>query len=103
MYLHARNKKAAKRGGGRERVGLDVVDLPIGSNADGIVDVLTLDEALTKLAAEAPAKAQLVKLRYFAGLSLEEAAKAMNISEATAKRYWVFARAWLFRELEQTG
>ena len=62
--------------------------------------MLALDEALTRLAAEAPAKAELVKLRYFAGLSLEEAAAAMNISLATAKRYWVFARAWLFKELE---
>lgn len=98
---HARAKGAAKRGGGREQLDFDVVHSPTSSPMDGVVDVLTLDEALTKLAAEAPVKAQLVKLRYFAGLSLEEAAKAMNISEATAKRYWVFARAWLFKELEE--
>jgi RNA polymerase sigma factor (sigma-70 family) len=58
-----------------------------------------LDEALTKLAAEEPAKAELVKLRYFAGLSVEEAADALGISRTTASRYWTYARVWLFSEL----
>jgi RNA polymerase sigma factor (TIGR02999 family) len=100
---HARAKNAAKRGGGHGQIELDVEGLQVASLTDGIVDVLMLDEALNKLAAEAPDKAQLVKLRYFAGLSLEESAQAMGISEATAKRYWVFARAWLFRELEHSN
>lgn len=97
---HARTKNAAKRGGGRGQVELDSGALETASLADGVVDLLALDEALTRLAEAAPEKAQIVKLRYFAGLTLEEAARAMGISEATAKRYWTFARAWLFRELE---
>jgi RNA polymerase sigma factor (sigma-70 family) len=62
-------------------------------------DILALDEALMKLAAEDPTKAELVKLRYFAGLSLEEAAQALGISRATADRYWSYARVWLYSEL----
>ena len=56
-----------------------------------------IDEALTRLAAEAPDKAELVRLRYFAGLSLEDAAEALGISRATASRHWTYARAWLYR------
>jgi RNA polymerase sigma factor (TIGR02999 family) len=101
LIEHARSKNAHKRGGGQKRVDLDG-DVPaITSPADEFVDLLALDEALAKLAAEAPQKAQLVKLRYFAGLSLEESAKAMNISLATVKRYWAYARAWLFKELSE--
>ena len=62
-------------------------------------ELLALDEALTRLAAEDPDQAELVKLRYFAGLSIEDAARALGISPATAKRHWAFARAWLFREI----
>lgn len=96
---HARSKNAAKRGGQLDRVSLDG-DVAAKSPEIGFADVLALDEALVRLAAEAPAKAELVKLRYFAGLNLEEAAAAMDISLATAKRYWVFARAWLYKELQ---
>jgi RNA polymerase sigma factor (TIGR02999 family) len=96
---HARTKNAAKRGGQFDRVLLDG-DVAAKSVEVDFADVLALDEALNRLAAEAPAKAELVKLRYFAGLSLDEAASAMGISLATAKRYWVFARAWLFKELQ---
>lgn len=64
-------------------------------------DVLALDEALTRLAATDAVKAELVKLRYFAGLSLEEAASVLGISRATASRYWSYARAWLINELEE--
>jgi RNA polymerase sigma factor (sigma-70 family) len=60
---------------------------------------LALDEALAKLVVEEPLKAELVKLRYFAGLSVEEAASALGISQATAKRYWAYARAWLYSEI----
>jgi DNA-directed RNA polymerase specialized sigma24 family protein len=67
--------------------------------------VLALDEALDELAREEPIKAEVVKLRYFAGLSLEETAACLGISEATAKRYWAVARAWLFAALsdDETG
>jgi RNA polymerase sigma factor (TIGR02999 family) len=67
---------------------------PISTN-----DVLTVDEALTRLEAEAPEKANLVKLRYFAGLSLEEAAEALGISRATASRYWTYSKAWLYQAI----
>ena len=60
-----------------------------------------MNEALDRLAAQDPPKAELVKLRYFAGLTLREAAEVLGISEPTAKRYWTYARAWLFRELKQ--
>lgn len=95
---HARAKNAAKRGGQLDRVLLNS-DIAATSSELELDDLLALDDALIKLAAEAPAKAQLVQLRYFAGLNLEEAAAAMGISVATAKRYWVYARAWLFKEL----
>ncbi len=66
-------------------------------------DLIALDEALTRLAAEDPAKAELVKLRYFAGLSIDQAALAPGISAATAKRRWAYARAWLYRAVEDTA
>jgi RNA polymerase sigma factor (TIGR02999 family) len=92
----ARRKQRIKHGGDRTRVDLDEVCCVSDAPTD---DLLALDEALTRLAAEAPAKAELVKLRYFAGLSLDEAAEAMRISPATAKRYWAYARAWLYNAL----
>jgi RNA polymerase sigma factor (TIGR02999 family) len=95
---HARARNAAKRGGQRQRVGLDH-DAAQNPSGAPLIDVLSLDEGLAKLEADAPAKAELVKLRYFAGLTLDEAAEAMGISLATAKRHWVYARAWLFKEL----
>ncbi|MDF1506189.1 ECF-type sigma factor [Roseisolibacter sp. H3M3-2] len=94
---HARARRRAKRGGDRERVTL--------GGADGIatpersVDVLELDEALQRLAARDPARARVVELRYFVGLSLEETARALGISEATVSRHWTAARLWLRREL----
>jgi RNA polymerase sigma factor (TIGR02999 family) len=92
---NARRKRRPKHGGDRQRVELDP-SIPVG---DGSVDVLDLDEALAKLAEQEPLKAEVVKLRYFAGLSLEETAACMGISVATAKRYWAVARAWLFDAL----
>jgi len=62
-----------------------------------------LDEALAKLAIEDPVKAELVKLRYFAGLTVEQAAEILKVSRATADRYWSYARAWLFAEINTDG
>jgi RNA polymerase sigma factor (TIGR02999 family) len=92
----ARRKHSAKRGGGRQRVELDAAAL-IFTNEDAATDdLLALDEAITQFEAHDPVKARLVKLRYFAGLSLSEAAEALGISLATAKRHWVYARSWLY-------
>jgi RNA polymerase sigma factor (TIGR02999 family) len=91
----ARRKRRPKHGGHLQRV-----DLDDAVEAAQVPDhLLALDEALTRLAAAEPAKAELVKLRYFAGLSLEDAAACLRISRATAKRYWVVARAWLYDDL----
>ena len=92
----ARKKKRQRHGGGRHRVDLQEAVSLADSSQD---DLLALDEALTRLAAREPAKAELVKLRYFAGLSIDEAADLMRISRTTAKRYWAFARAWLLAEI----
>ncbi len=77
--------------------GLDLV------HEESLEDLLALDEALNRLAAEYPDKAELVKLRYFAGLSIDETAHALGISPATVKRRWEFARVWLFREVSAGG
>jgi RNA polymerase sigma factor (TIGR02999 family) len=89
----ARHKRRPKHGGGRTRVSLDEA-LGLGEAPND--DLLALDEALEKLGREEPAKAELVKLHYFAGLSLEEAGQIMGISHRTAKRHWAYARAWLY-------
>src|SRR5207249_461263 len=94
---NARRKQTEKHGGGRRRISLDDVEAVADAR---FTDLLALDEALTKLAAEDPVKAQLVTLRYFAGLSVQEAADALNISRATADRYWSYARTWLYCELK---
>src|SRR5262245_53884690 len=92
----ARRVRRPKHGGDRKRLDLDRDCVAAPAQAD---EVLALDEALAQLAAEDSSKAELVKLRYFAGLTLEEAAAAMDISLATAKRKWAFARAWLYSAL----
>jgi RNA polymerase sigma factor (TIGR02999 family) len=94
LIEHARRKHALKRGGERQQVPLD--DIPqISSPCDDIDDLLDLNDALDRLAMVDAAKAELVKLLYFAGLNLEEAAIAQGISRTTAYRHWQFARAWL--------
>jgi RNA polymerase sigma factor (TIGR02999 family) len=93
---NARRRAALKRGGGARRVSLDNVELSIGDPPD---DMVALDEALTKFTTTHPEKAQLVNLRYFAGLSMEQAAEAMGISDRTARRNWAYARAWLFSHI----
>jgi RNA polymerase sigma factor (TIGR02999 family) len=100
LIEYARRKNAVKRGGQRERIDLDDELPAIATPMGNFDDLLALDEALTKFAIEEPAKAELVKLRYFAGLSFEEAAAALQISLTTAKRHWAFARAWLYEALE---
>jgi RNA polymerase sigma factor (TIGR02999 family) len=92
----ARRKQRLKHGGGWQRVPEDALIAPELLLDD---DVLAVDEALTEFAAESPDKAQLVKLRYFAGLSENDAAAALGISRATAARWWAYARAWLYDRL----
>lgn len=97
----ARHKRSLKRGAGAERVDLDQLDrLEVAVAADDDV-LLAVDEALTKLAREDPASAEFIKLRFFAGLTNNEAARAQGIPERTARRHWSFARAWLYRELRR--
>lgn len=92
----ARRKQRVRHGGELERVHLDNVDIAMDSTPD---ELLHVNEALEKLSKLDPAKAELVKLRYFVGMPIPEAAEALGISSATAKRQWKFARAWLFDQL----
>ena len=96
LVENARRKRAQKHGGGLVRRDLD--DLALAAPELG-EDLLALDEALEKFAKEEPVKAELVKLRHFAGLSVDQAAEVLNISPATADRYWAYARAWLHAEI----
>jgi RNA polymerase sigma factor (TIGR02999 family) len=93
---HARERNASKRGGGRTPV---LIDEALAVMAQRGVDVLALDDALRRLSDQDERKARLVELRFFAGLSMEDAARALGISIATAERDWKLARAWLAREL----
>jgi RNA polymerase sigma factor (TIGR02999 family) len=95
LVENARRKHSRKHGGGLVRHDADVVPLAAPEPAE---DLLALDESLDRLAARDPVKADLVKLRYFAGLTIDEAADLLHISPATAKRYWTYARAWLLRD-----
>jgi RNA polymerase sigma factor (TIGR02999 family) len=91
----ARRRQRPKHGGGRTRISLDEA-VCLRETPE---DLLALDEVLQQLAREEPAKAELVKLHYFAGLSLEEAGRALGVSHRTAKRHWAYARAWLYAAL----
>ena len=95
---HARQKQRIRHGGDRERVSLS--DLAVSAKTPA-EELLALDEVLDQFAAKEPVKAELVKLRYYAGLSEEESAAALGISRATASRYWTYARAWLINALEE--
>jgi RNA polymerase sigma factor (TIGR02999 family) len=88
----ARRKKRIKHGGGRQRVELDEIDLPVGTTPE---ELLALDEALGKLALEDPPAAEVVKLHFFAGLTMDETAAALGVGRSTAYRQWTYAKAWL--------
>jgi RNA polymerase sigma factor (TIGR02999 family) len=96
----AREKGRAKRGGKRKKLNIDAIDLATTATPD---QLLAIDESLAKLARDDPAAARLVELRYFAGLTVEEAGDALGISTATAYRHWNYARAWLHSELRGTA
>jgi RNA polymerase sigma factor (TIGR02999 family) len=100
LVQRARRRTALKRGGGAVCVGLDEMEIPMV-----VVDderLLAVDDALEKLAALHPRKAELVKLRYFTGMTFEQAATVLGIAVPTAKEWWAFARAWLAVELRQS-
>jgi len=97
---NARRKQRLKRGGGRQQADLNEIEIAVAGPSD---DVIALDEALAKLGQEHPERAELVKLRYFAGLTVSEAASALRISTSTADRHWTYARAWLYREIGPEG
>jgi RNA polymerase sigma factor (TIGR02999 family) len=94
----ARRKQSQKHGGGWKRVDLDAASVVSDDRSEAL---LALDEALDRLDNRWPEKARLVKLRYFAGLTIPEAARALKVSVATAERHWTFARAWLHAQLSQ--
>jgi RNA polymerase sigma factor (TIGR02999 family) len=96
---NARRKRAERRGGGLRRVDVDRVEGLADAAGAPADDLLALDDALSRLASHDHVKAELVKLRYYAGLSVEEAGRALGISRATAARYWDYARSWLYSEL----
>ncbi len=93
---HARRKKSKKRGGDRERLNFTDADLMAEESPE---DLIAMDEAIAQLEEVEPIKAQVVKMRFFAGLSFEQAAELLTISPATARRYWNYARAWLYGKL----
>ena len=94
----ARRRRAERHGGSQER--LDLTEVEIADASANDTELLAVHEALEKFAAEEPRKAELVKLRYFAGLTLVEAALTLGIPEGTAKRWWTYSRAWLYRTIE---
>src|SRR4051812_45911526 len=96
LVENARRKKRHKHGGQRRRIDLEAAEALVGEPAE---DLSALDEALTRRAAQEPVKAEVVKLRFFAGLTMPEIAQALVLSLATAERYWTYARLWLYAEL----
>ena len=96
LVENARRKKRRKHGGDRERVETDPDSLPTRMSSE---ELLALDEALEELRQQDPVKAQLVTLRYFGGMTIEQAAEALGISRVTAHRYWTYARAWLHQRI----
>jgi RNA polymerase sigma factor (TIGR02999 family) len=103
LVERARYQKRIKHGGGRNRVDVENQDLPQSDANYDRTDLIALDDAITKLEQLDPRKAKVVTLRYFAGLSIDETAGALDLSPATVKNEWTFARAWLHRELSGEG
>jgi len=99
LIERARRKSAEKRGGNWQRIDLDKVDIAAEADDDAL---LLVNEALEKLARKDASAAEIAKLRFFGGLTLEEAGQVMGVTERTANRYWAFARVWLFDEMRQT-
>jgi RNA polymerase sigma factor (TIGR02999 family) len=98
LLNRARDKKRIKRGGERRRVDLDQIEIALDTNDDQLI---ALDEALTQLAVEDADAARLVNLRFFAGLTLKDAAASLGLAPRTAERQWAYARAWLYARLRQ--
>jgi RNA polymerase sigma factor (TIGR02999 family) len=94
---NARRKHALRRGGDRQRLDIDQIEIAAPVKEQ---ELLAMDEALNRFAALDRQKAELVKLRYFAGLTIEESARLLGISAPTAKRWWIYARAWLYRHIQ---
>jgi RNA polymerase sigma factor (TIGR02999 family) len=97
---NARRKRAQRHGGGQQRTDMPEIACPVAENED---QILAVHEALAKFAVQDKQKAELVKLRYFVGLTIEEAAEVLGISSGTAKRHWAYARAWLAEEIRMGG
>lgn len=97
---NARRKRALRHGGGQQRVDIQEIDVAAFGKED---ELWAVNEALEELAATDKPKAELVKLRYFIGLSIDEAAAVMGVSVPTANRWWVFARAWLYQRIQSDG
>jgi RNA polymerase sigma factor (TIGR02999 family) len=100
LVEQARRKRRVRHGGGKKRIDLEEACPLVRPPSE---DLLALDEALGRLAALNPARAEVVKLRFFAGLTMPEVARALGISLPTAERYWAFARTWLYAELKTEG
>jgi len=96
LVENARRKNRLKHGGDRQRIELEAAESLAQAPSE---DLLALDEALTRLTAHDPVKAEVVKLRFFAGLTMPEVAQSLDLSLATVERYWTYARTWLYAEL----
>jgi RNA polymerase sigma factor (TIGR02999 family) len=99
LVENARRKKRTKHGGKRERVEVELAKLPAGRSRLSADELLALEDALEKLHEHDPVKARLVTLRYFGGMTIEQAAEVLGISRVTAHRYWTYARAWLHQRI----
>jgi RNA polymerase sigma factor (TIGR02999 family) len=98
LVNRARDKNRLKRGGQRQRVDLDRIEIALDTDDEQLIEI---DEALAQLAAEDPGAAELVKLRFFAGLTLKQAADSLGLALRTAERQWAYARAWLYARLRR--
>ena len=96
---NARRKRALRHGGNQQRLDIDEIEIAALEKED---ELLAINEALEKFAVVDKQKAELVKLRYFVGLTIDESAEILGISAPTAKRGWTYSRAWLFRQIQNT-